>query len=150
MDLIRIAARVAAGQSEIVINSYSNVAVRTPDVRGQLREWMLEQASKGEVIGADGEPVTPENVDGQLASVPDDMLGEAFDGFLVTGPENEGAEGVAVGFVSSDRQAIVFAWPIPEDQESEFWGNFDPTVYKTAGVADGVEVRGEQGFLPAG
>jgi hypothetical protein len=143
-DLKKVLAGISHS-SKIVINSYSNIAIRTPDVRGQLKKWLMELS--GEVMGVDGETVTAENIDSQLSSVDDDMIGETFDGFLVCSDEDEGTEGIAVGFSSSDRSSFAFPWPVPE--VDGFWGNGDPVFYKTVGVADGVEIKGEDVLLSA-
>jgi hypothetical protein len=130
----------------IVIDSWENEAVRTDDALGQLKIWLLRQIRKpSEVIGFEGEPVTEENIDAQIASiVAAGVLCEyAFDGFLVLTDDDEGSEGVAVGFSSADRNSFAMPWPEARDDD-EFLGNGDPMVYKIAGVPEGTVVRGHE------
>jgi hypothetical protein len=134
---------LAAISGQIVINMYDKIAIKTNDVRGQLKAWMADLINRGqEVIGLEGEAVTLDNIDSQLANVEDDMLGEAFDSFLVT--DEEGSQGVGVGFVSSDRQYIVFPWP-EELAQADFIGNGDPDLFMTSGAAPGTVISGQDG-----
>ena len=130
----------------IVIDSWENEAVQTDDALGQLRTWLLRQIRKpSEVIGFEGEPVTEENIDAQIAAVvAAGVLCEyAFDGFLVVTDDDEGSEGVAVGFSSADRNSFSMPWPEAR-YDGGFLGNGDPMVYKTAIVPAGTIVQGHE------
>jgi hypothetical protein len=135
----------------IVVNEITREAVRTDEPKKQLREWILRELPKGQIIGLEGEEVTFENIDGMLAHLNDecDTGGDdVFSGFLVVADHEEGSTGIGVGFSSSDRCSMVLRWPEALDEE-DFLGNGDPTVYKTAGVPTGVVVKGETELLPA-
>lgn len=140
--------RRATGLS-IVVDSWEHEAVKTSDPVSVLKTMILRQLGKGNaIVGLDGENVTQANIDQQLAQASQDAyaLAEAFSGFLVASSDDEGAEGIGVGFSSGDRAEFAFPWPPPEDPD-EFYGNGDPMVYKTTGISEGQAVQGVEMYL---
>lgn len=128
----------------IVIDLYDNTAVRTDNVREAYKAVVLRHLDKGVILC--GEDATEENVDELLGEHPAyDVLANACSEILVV--EEEGSEGVAVGFSSADRESFSMPWP-EALEEDDFLGNGDPTVFKTVGVAEGVTVKGETFVLP--
>lgn len=138
-DLRRILANMG---TTIVIDTWASEAVRTSDPAGEIASRIRRHAEEGnELSGEDGEPVEEGDEDRQAALV---VSGEIeIDGLLLT--QEEGSEGVAVGFDSSARAPFAMPWPAPE---GAYLGNGDVTVYATAGRADGEAVPGREETLP--
>ena len=133
----------------IMINDWDGTAVRCESNGAkEIKEALRALVKKGvEVIwGTDAETMTEDRidlaVDGAVAWGVD--LSEAFGSVWVT--EEEGNDGVAICYSSADRNSFAVSWPADED---DWLGNGDPMVYKTAGVAPGVVVKGEEWIDPA-
>lgn len=138
--------RVAGFPGElVVIDADENEAVRTDDVIGQLKTWILRKIDKGEdvwAIGLDGGyeiEVTRGNIDELLPKITKEDREQPFNNFLVT---KEGGEGVAMGYAGPTLE--VGPWPeIGNDLSGEAY-----MVYKTTDTASGQPVKGVETERP--
>lgn len=62
-------------------------------------------------------------------------LGKLVDGIISHTSDEEGSEGFFVGIDSGSRSSFSGKWPADKD---DITGNGNPTVFKTAGVAEGI------------
>lgn len=138
MDLLRIAARVAARRYAadgryLVVDMKNKVAYpysNSEGADGKLTELYqaLDQGNKDYLSDLlNGQPPTADSM----------LNAEAEADVMVFSEEN--GEGTGICFSSSDRGSFTVPWP-PEGED--FLGNGDPLVFYSANSADGEAIQG--------